>query len=104
MPVISLPSPTPYEYALLSTAIYSDQLHEKNKTYEHSMPAEQQLLANKGWDLVKFVELRNGYIGGIWINNATQQVVIVHRGSQNVTSWITDIESDQVNLLHRLWT
>jgi len=86
-------APTPYEYALLSTAIYSNQLHEKGETYDHAMPAEQLPLANKGWNLMKFISLENAYIGAVWVNDKSKQVVIVHRGSKNATSWITDVES-----------
>jgi len=93
------PAPMPYEYALLSAAIYSNGLPVKGKieTLFSPLSKDEQdcynKLVDKGWNLMKFISLENAYIGGIWVNDKTKQVVIVHRGSKNTTSWITDIES-----------
>ena len=83
--------PTPYEYALLSTAIYEDKWGQQKPT--SMTEVQQQYLNSKGWKLVEFISLPNAYVGGIWVNDNTQQIVIAHCGSQNATSWVTDIES-----------
>jgi hypothetical protein len=70
------PPPSPYEYALLSEASYSDKLPSPNST-----------LSRMGWKRIIFIE-DNGYHGNIWIHHEKKQIVIAHRGSDNVNSWI----------------
>ncbi len=86
------PLPTPYEYALISTAIYSDVLIIG---MEDGVPVseEHKQLREKGWRVEKLFTPEDDYRGGIWINDEQQQIVIAHRGSRNITSWVTDIES-----------
>jgi hypothetical protein len=83
-----------YDYALLSSAVYSDALATSNTA---AIPDSQRLLLEKGWNLAEFIRIDseegNGYRGGIWVNDVTEQVVIAHRGSKNLQSWLTDLES-----------
>jgi tetratricopeptide (TPR) repeat protein len=83
--------PMPYEYALMSQAIYSENLSIEGTS--QPIPKEQQLLQDKGWRLLAFTPLESGYRGGIWAHHASKEVVIAHKGSQNIESWLTDLET-----------
>lgn len=85
-----LPPPKPRIYALLSKAIYQDDL-----LLDEGMviPEMQSELYAKGWRLKKFISLPNDYRGGVWVHEENKQIVIAHRGSHNLTSWVTDIET-----------
>lgn len=84
--------PRPYAYGLLSKLIYRDDLVVP-MTAGMTKPALQITCEADGWVLQKFVRDENGYIGGIFVREADQQVVIVHRGSDNLESWLTDLET-----------
>jgi tetratricopeptide (TPR) repeat protein len=83
--------PMPYDYALMSKAIYSDDLSIEGS----HLPIlnVQQLLQEKGWRLLTFIASVSDYRGGVWVHPASKEMVIAHRGSQNATSWVTDVES-----------
>lgn len=83
--------PTPHEYALMSKAIYADDLRVQEE--DATLPKDQHTLYQAGWRLNKFISLSNDYRGGIFVHQEKKQVVLAHRGSQNLTSWITDYES-----------
>lgn len=83
--------PTPYEYALISQLSYaSNHADLSSKNYRNGY----EYLRGKGWEVGDLIS-ENDYFGYLWINHTpgNQNVVIAHRGSQNATSWITDIES-----------
>ena len=89
MPICEVPSP--YEYALISRLAYHDilALSPKDHPEEHGF---HEILKAKKWKHISTIK-DNDYYGYIWINDDTNQIVIAHRGSQNATSWITDVES-----------
>ena len=80
MPIL-LPPPSPYEYALISEASYSD------------VEPKDSILSKKGWKRIKSIADAGGYCGSIWVHETNNQIVIAHRGSQNATSWVTDLQS-----------
>ncbi len=89
--------PSPYEYALMSTAIYEDHdptcINTDVAGSRHTATPEQQALQAQGWELADLIRTASGYYGGLYLHHARQQVVIAHRGSQNVDSWVTDLQS-----------
>ena len=87
--------PTPYEYGLMSKAIYADNLRLEGA--DTPLPERQKVLHQKDWQLAAFIAPANDYRGGIFVHYERKQVVIAHRGSLNATSWITDYET----VIHR---
>jgi hypothetical protein len=83
--------PMPYDYALMSQAIYSDDLSIEGTS--QPILKEQQLLQEKGWGLLAFTLLESGYRGGVWAHHANREIVIAHKGSENIESWLTDLET-----------
>lgn len=84
---------TPYEYALMSHDCYDRRYDHAN---EASIPADSHRsedLIQRGWRAVVPINADNGYHAVIYLNDRKQQVVIAHRGSQNLDSWITDLET-----------
>lgn len=90
-----LPPPLkPLTYGWMSQSIYSDEPWDAK--YEDSNPHIQQArqkLLREGWSLIKFISEASGYIGGVFSHDEIKQVVVAHRGSQNLDSWITDLET-----------
>lgn len=84
----------PLDYALISQAIYADDLHvHVEGPVPSSTPEIQNQLKKKDWKLIEFIKNPSGYIAGIWVNDIQNHIVIAHRGSLNPTSWVTDIET-----------
>lgn len=73
---VLLPPPYPYDYALLSEASYSDKL-----------PSPHSELSKRGWKRIIFIK-NDGYHGSVWVHHDKKQIVIAHRGSDNVDAWI----------------
>ncbi len=91
---VLLPPPTPYEYFLMSVAVYEDNLHLAGQTYKVPMPAAQQPLEDRDWQLIEFIsDPVSEYKGSIWVHEQKEQVVIAHRGSKGTTLWLNDIHS-----------
>lgn len=85
--------PTPYEHAIMSKLAYYDDPSKLPSDKEYNQERDYfEFLKARGWVLAKVVK-ENDYYGYIWLNEKRQQITISHRGSQNATSWITDIES-----------
>ncbi len=80
--------PTPYEYALISQGAYFND----EAAFRAGEEVHWQYLHDRGWRLEVPIEHQD-YHGSIWVNDDKKQVVIAHRGSHNITSWVTDIES-----------
>lgn len=93
--IVSTNLSSPFESALISKLAYLNPL-ELRPSQDPNTPDENYeayvSLINKGWVLKDIIH-EYDYYGYIWINEKTKQIVISHRGSQNITSWITDIES-----------
>lgn len=71
------PLPTPYEYALIS-----------KESYSKKRPSLNSPISRRGWERIKFIEDNAGYCASIWINHHKKQIVIAHRGAQNLNSFI----------------
>ena len=82
-------NPSPYEYALLSRAAYYNDIHDLEARDKSTYDALDQ----RGWRLQASIVEKNGYFGSIWVHDDTCQLVIAHRGSENIESWLTDYES-----------
>lgn len=89
--------PTPYEYGLMSQLAYRNNLKKLAKAdLKKKSDIEDakylHYLQEKEWLCEKLIKV-DDYYAHIWVNHRTQQIVIAHRGSRNVTSWVTDLES-----------
>jgi tetratricopeptide (TPR) repeat protein len=87
--------PKPYEYALISQAIYSDSLSTEGSN--RPIPEVQRKLHNRGWRLLALVTPASGYRGGIWVHEASKEMVLAHRGYPNIKSWLKDLETVYCN-------
>jgi tetratricopeptide (TPR) repeat protein len=83
--------PKPYDYALISQAIYSDSLSTEGSN--RPIPEVQRKLHNQGWRLLALVTPASGYRGGIWVHEESKEMVLAHRGYQKINSWLTDLET-----------
>lgn len=87
-----LPLTSPYEYVCLSRAAYFNSHEALSKSKDEVDQAAFKSLEELNWKLKRHIE-KHDYHAAIWINDERKQVVIAHRGSQNTTSWITDLET-----------
>lgn len=85
-PSLLPPAPSAYTCALLSNVVYYDAKSDRDR----ETPA--------GWRCIKFKDRDSegkdiGYRGGIWVNDATKQIVVAHQGSHTLYSWLEDLRS-----------
>ncbi|MDF2867823.1 MAG: hypothetical protein K0S11_1293 [Gammaproteobacteria bacterium] len=74
--------PTDYEYALLSEHVYQGAALNKNDTVPKT----------EDWKVNKVIFGESDYVGAIYINNRTRQVVLVHRGTYSLGSLLEDFK------------
>ncbi len=121
---------TPYEYALLSAHVYNDgtkELPEKFETYIAYEEKEKSIVEHLGGflnslDVSKVIELSQkdekdgligylatkavsvgGYYGQAYLDNNTKQLIIAHRGTDNLISAFTEGQKVDQKVGSKIW-
>ena len=121
---------TPYEYALLSAHVYNDEARDLPKKFETFVAYEEKekSIGNhlgsflNGLDLEKVAELSKedekgnligyltmkavatgGYYGQAYLDRNTKQIVIAHRGTDNLISAFNEEQNGDQKVGSKIW-
>ena len=95
--------PTPYEYALLSAAVYKDREAHEVKQGIRQGPVANRIELPEGWKVLQisneYQEKQEGYFGVAYQNENTKHIVIAHRGTNpsDLDNLFTDVQGIVLN-------